>query len=121
MRIVALIEDGLGRLHHITSRSPDLVRRELSAQTGSAMLIWCTAPPEHHGAGSIVTQPLTRLVALGRILQVLFTVCVTEPHRAARRRKLRDLGRQIGSTDPLTHGPTARGPADPRTRGKLAA
>ncbi len=70
------------------------------------MLIWCAVPPEYHGAGTIVTQALSRLgahrpealseVPLGQILKVLFTLCVTEPRRAARRRKLRHLGRQVG-------------------------
>ena len=44
MKIVALIEDGHGHRHLLGSRSPDLVRRELSARAGTAMLLWCAVP-----------------------------------------------------------------------------
>jgi hypothetical protein len=64
MKIVALIEDGLGHRYLLASRSPDLVRRELSARTGTAVLLWCALPPEHVGAGAIVAAALDRLNAM---------------------------------------------------------
>jgi hypothetical protein len=105
MKIVALIEDGLGHRHLLASRSPDLVRRELSARTGTAMLLWCAVPPEYVGAGNIVAAALDRLNAHGpdaldtlpidRILKVLVALCVTEPRRALRWRRLVHMGRRI--------------------------
>lgn len=106
MKIVALIADGLGHRHLVASRSPDLVRRDLSAKTGTAALLWCAVPPEAVGAGSIVAQAMERLGAdgpealaalpVGRILKVLMDLCVTDPKRKARSRRLQRLGRDIG-------------------------
>lgn len=106
MKIVALIEDGHGHRHLLGSRSPDLVRRELSARAGTAMLLWCAVPPEYVGAGTIVTAALDRLNAHGpdalgalpadRILKVLTALCITEPRRANRWRRLERIGRGIG-------------------------
>lgn len=106
MKIVALIEDDLGHRHLIASRSPDLVRRELSVKTGTAVLLWCAVPPESVGASAIVVQALERLGAAGpealavlstdRIIKVLMYLCITEPKRKARSRRLQRFGRDIG-------------------------
>lgn len=106
MRIIALIEDGLGRRHLVATRSPDLVRREFSAQTGTARLLWCAVPPEHHGADAIIAEARQRLGAhdahalaalpLHRIRNVLEDLCVTEPRRQARRRRWRHWWRRFG-------------------------
>jgi hypothetical protein len=53
MQIVALIEDGCGRLTVTATRSPDQYRRQVSAATGSAHLRWCGVPPEGIGAKAI--------------------------------------------------------------------
>lgn len=99
MKIVALIEDGQGHLHLLASRSPDLLRRKFSSQTGTARLLWCAVLPEHHGADAIIAEAMQRLGAHGpealaalpshRIQNVLEDLCVTEPRRQARRRRWR--------------------------------
>ena len=63
-------------------------------------------PPEYVGAGTIVTAALDRLNAHGpdalgalpadRILKVLTALCITEPRRANRWRRLERIGRGIG-------------------------
>lgn len=65
MKIVALIEDGLGHRHLVASRSPDLLRRELSAKTGTAVLLWCAEPPEYQSAAAIAALAMDRLGADG--------------------------------------------------------
>lgn len=105
MKIVALIEDGQGHLHLLASRSPDLVRRDLSARTGTATLLWCAVPPEGVGANIIVAEATQRLGANGpaalamvpadRIMAVLIALCITEPRRRARWRGLRQWRRGI--------------------------
>jgi hypothetical protein len=65
MKIVALIEDGHGHRHLVASRSPDLVRRDLSARPGTAVLLWCAVPPEGVGANTIVVEAAQRLGANG--------------------------------------------------------
>ncbi|KFL32618.1 hypothetical protein JP75_00160 [Devosia riboflavina] len=110
MKIVALIEDGLGHRHLVASRSPDLLRRELAARTRTAMLIWCAVPPEYHSAATIVTKAMDRLGADGpealaaipvnRIVKVLVDLCVTEPRRTARWRRIKRRVREIGQWFP---------------------
>lgn len=105
MKICALIEDGLGHRHLVASRSPDLVRRELSAETGTASLLWCAVPPEFHSAATIAAMAMDRLgayepetlaaVPVDRIVKVLVTLCVTEPQRTVRWRQIRRRGREI--------------------------
>jgi hypothetical protein len=99
MKIIALLQDGLGHLHLVAMRAPDLLRRELSAQTGSAELLWCAVPPSGQGAATVVVVALQRLgvsgvdgltaVPLGRIVKSLTDLCVAEPRRDARLRQLR--------------------------------
>lgn len=110
MKIVALIEDGLGHRHLVASRSPDLVRRELSARTGTASLIWCAVPPEYHSAATIAAMAMDRLgshgpeglaaIPVDRIVKVLLSLCVTEPKRIACWRRIKRRGRQIGQWFP---------------------
>ena len=105
MKIVALIEDGQGHLHLLASRSPDLVRRDLSARTGTATLLWCAVPPEGVGANTVIAEALQRLgangpealakVPVGRIMTVLTALCVIDPRRKARWRSLRQWRRGI--------------------------
>lgn len=78
------------------------MRRELSARTGTAVLLWCSVPPEYVGAGTIVAAALDRLgvqepealaeLPIDRILKILVALCVTEPRRAVRWRKLVRMG-----------------------------
>lgn len=94
MKIVALIEDGQGHRHLLASRSPDLVRRDLSARTGTATLLWCAVPPEGVGANTVIAEATQWLgangpealatVPVGRIMAVLTALCITEPRRKAR-------------------------------------
>lgn len=103
MKIVALIEDGHGHLHLIASRSPDLFRRDLSARTGTANLIWCAVPPGSVGAHAIVAEAMNRLGVQGpeplakvptdQVIAMLTALCVTEPRRKARWRRLRQWRR----------------------------
>lgn len=105
MKIVALIEDGYGHRHLLASRSPDLVRRDLSTKTGMAVLLWCAVPPEGVGVNTVIAQALQRLgangpealakVPVGRIMAVLTGLCLTEPRRKARWRRLRQLRRGV--------------------------
>jgi hypothetical protein len=124
MKIVALIEDGQGHLHLLASRSPDLVRREFSSQTGTAHLLWCAVPPEHHGADAIITEAMQRLGAHDthalaalpshRIRNVLEDLCLTEPRRQARRRQWRLWCRRIGLR--LRHGLRSQSASDQERR-----
>lgn len=112
MKIVALIEDGHGHRHLLASRSPDLVRRELSARTGTARLLWCAVPPEAVGAGATVVEALDRLSAhepqalaaipVERIMKVLTALCITEPRHKARWRSRRQWRRGIAQWFRLT-------------------
>ena len=105
MKIVALIEDGQGHLHLLASRSPDLVRRELSARIGMAILLCCAVPPKGVGAHTIVVEATQRLgangpetlamVPVGRIMAELTALCINEPRRRARLRGLRQWRRGI--------------------------
>lgn len=124
MRIIALIEDGLGRRHLVATRSPDLVRREFSSQTGTARLLWCAVPPEHHGADAIIAEARQRLGAHDahtltalpshRIRKVLEELCISELRRQALRRRLRHWWRRIGLG--LRHGIGSQ-PASGQERG----
>ncbi|WP_332712781.1 hypothetical protein [Pelagibacterium mangrovi] len=45
MKLLTIIVDATGTLHIEATRAPDLRRREISAQTGSADLIFAAVPP----------------------------------------------------------------------------
>lgn len=106
MKIAALIQDGVGYRHLVASRSPDLVRRELSAKTGTAVLLWCKVPPEYQSAATIAAMAIDRLGADGpealaaipvdRIVKVLVDLCVTEPRRKASWRRIKRRVREVG-------------------------
>lgn len=106
MRIVVLIRDGNDQLHLVATRAPDLMRRDLAARTGTAMLLWCAVPPEHHGADAVIAKAQRRLnacrpgalaaIPVERILAVLHSVCVSEPRRAAHWRPISQACRRIG-------------------------
>lgn len=108
MKIVALIEDGLGHRHLIASRSPDLVRRELSARTGTAVLLWCAVPSDYHSAATITAMAMNRLgahepealaaIPVDRIVKVLLSLCVTEPQRTASWRRIKRRVREVGQS-----------------------
>lgn len=110
MKIVALIEDGHGHRHLVASRAPDLVRRELSAKTGTAVLLWCAVPPEYHSAATIVAMAMDRLgshepeglaaIPVDRIVKALMALCITEPRRDARWRRIKRRGRELGQWFP---------------------
>lgn len=61
MKIVTLIEDGLGSLHLLATCAPDLMRRELSAETGMAHLVWCGLAPHDMGARQLVEDIRNRM------------------------------------------------------------
>lgn len=61
MKIIALIEDGHGRLHLLASRAPDLLRREISLATGRAHLVWCGLAPDGVGAQQLVDRTTSQL------------------------------------------------------------
>lgn len=44
MKTLCIIVDGRANVHVALTRAPDLLRRTLSAQTGSATLAWCGLP-----------------------------------------------------------------------------
>lgn len=110
MKIVALIEDGLGHRHLVASRSPDLLRRELSAKPGTAVLLWCAVPPEYQSAAAIAALAMDRLGADGpeglaaipvdRIVKALTDLCVTEPRRTARWRRIKRPVSEVGQWVP---------------------
>jgi hypothetical protein len=114
MRIVALIEDGTGRLHLAATRAPDLLRRELSARTGAAALLWCAVPPAGMAGAGIVAEALNRLsvdaafdLANGdssHVISVLTELCVVRPRREAHRRWGRKAFRRlISRVMPMPH------------------
>lgn len=45
MKLLTIIVDATGALHIEATRAPDLRRREISAQTGSADLVFAAVPP----------------------------------------------------------------------------
>ncbi len=61
MKIVTLIEDGLGRLHLCATCAPELVRREVSAETGTGHLVWCGLAPHDLGARQLVEEIRNRV------------------------------------------------------------
>jgi len=53
MKTLCIIVDGNDNVHLALTRAPDLLRRTLSAQTGSATLAWCGLP--HAGVSGHAT------------------------------------------------------------------
>ena len=53
MKTLCIIVDGHDNVHVALTRAPDLLRRTLSARTGSATLAWCGLP--HVGVSGTAT------------------------------------------------------------------
>jgi hypothetical protein len=107
MKILTLVIDSVGHLHVAACSSPDLLRRTISAETGSvAHLVWCCVPESGTGSGAVVAEFERRLQG-SRIrpgvyrldrriaVSVLEAIAVAEPRlrqrRLHRRRQLRRL------------------------------
>lgn len=75
MQLFCVISTGEGQLLAASSRAPDLLRRELSAATGAATLVWCSVPPPGLKAASLVkgfeADLASKLEGAGRMRQVL--------------------------------------------------
>ena len=56
MRLFCVVAVGDGRLVAAASRAPDLLRRELAAESGCATLLWCSVPPSGISAAALVEQ-----------------------------------------------------------------
>lgn len=54
MKLLTIIHDAAGSIHIEATRAPDLRRRELSQEFGSAEILFCSAPPEGQSAQQIV-------------------------------------------------------------------
>lgn len=55
MKLFCVFSVGDGRLVATASRAPDLVRRELAAESGCS-LIWCSVPPNGISAAALVEK-----------------------------------------------------------------
>ncbi|WP_404401320.1 hypothetical protein [Pelagibacterium halotolerans] len=56
MKILSLIKDGHGRLHAEHCASPDLKRRAIAAETGSAVLIWCGLAAPGQRSAEVISE-----------------------------------------------------------------
>ena len=56
MKLLTIIVDATGALHIEVTRAPDLRRREISAQTGSADLVFVAVPPLGQSAEQLVAD-----------------------------------------------------------------
>ncbi len=54
MKIVATILDGRARVHVAATRAPDLLRRQIAAQTGDALLVAVALAPPGLGPEALV-------------------------------------------------------------------
>jgi hypothetical protein len=54
MRIIAVVADGHGRIRVAATRAPDIFRRDIAAQTGTAHLVWCAVAPAELGARQFI-------------------------------------------------------------------
>ena len=54
MKLFCIFAVGDGRLVAAASRAPDLLRRELAAETGCATVVWCSVPPTGVAAATLV-------------------------------------------------------------------
>jgi hypothetical protein len=71
MKMLALITDGEGRLHVASTRSPDLLRRELAGITGSAILNHVCIPS---GGARPVAEYLERQLVSHRIAPGVYDI-----------------------------------------------
>ena len=104
MKIVTLIQDGHGRLHLLATCAPDLARRQYSAATGHAELLWCGVVPNEIGAKVVVAElagrfhqdPVDGLKARpGEIIRALHHETVTRPCIRRLTRPLKHVWRRI--------------------------
>jgi hypothetical protein len=56
MHIVSVVTDGHDHVRLAATRAPDLFRRNVAAETGSARLIWCGVAPPQLGARKFVER-----------------------------------------------------------------
>lgn len=63
--------DGRGYIRVAATRSPDLLRRQISSETGSARLLWCAVPPPDIAVTRILAD-LDRLLWRQRVEQDLY-------------------------------------------------
>lgn len=61
MQMFCVIAAGDGQLYACSTRAPDLRRRELAAETGEAVLLWCSVPPPGLKAANLVNAFYTDL------------------------------------------------------------
>lgn len=56
MKLFCIFAVGDGHLVAAASRAPDLLRRELAAQSGCTTLVWCSVPPDGISAAALVEK-----------------------------------------------------------------
>jgi hypothetical protein len=113
MKILALIIDSVGHLHVVACSSPEIVRRAISAETGSAQLVWCGIPEVGIGSVAVVAEFERRLerrrigpgvysVDSHIAVRTLHAIAVAEPrlrqrrqHRRKRLRRLLHMARHL--------------------------
>lgn len=84
MRIICLIADGRGRVHVAALRAPDLRRRELAAETGTAHLLAVALAPDRVAPSTIVAG-IDRRLAAARIGEGLYAATAAEARQALAR------------------------------------
>ncbi len=118
MKIVTVIADGAGRVRLCATRSPDLLRRQVAAETGHADLVGVSLAPDGLGPQALIALAALHLQEC-QIAPGLYAVspaavvrAVTQACRAHRRKReiasvmrrvLRPLRRAVRSlrrTDP---------------------
>ena len=57
MKIVTVIMDGAGRVRLCATRSPDLLRRQVAAETGHADLVGVSLAPDGLGPQALIARP----------------------------------------------------------------
>ncbi len=56
MKLLTVIIDATGTLHIEATRAPDLRRREISAQTGAAEILFCATPLHRKSSDTLATE-----------------------------------------------------------------
>lgn len=64
MKMLCVVRDGKGALHVVSTRAPDLIRREISSSTGSAHLLFAGVMPHGISADTVVAHLATRFPSL---------------------------------------------------------
>jgi hypothetical protein len=94
MKIVATILDGRARVQVAATRAPDLLRRQIAAQTGDALLVAVALAPPGLGPEALVAG-IDRHLQAGRLARGLYAVTPAAVARAATRVRLAFLIRSI--------------------------